>query len=294
MKRQRSALAGIAFALIAVACFAILDTTTKFVSAGVPLVMALWFRYFFQAASTTVIMLPMHGRALLRTEHPKFHVARGLLLLCSSLMAFFSLRAMPVGEFTAIVMITPLAVTVLAAVWLKERVSLLRWLLVVGGFVGTLIIIRPGSQSYGWSALLPLGLVASNASFQVLTSKMARTEQAATMHFYTGWVGALVSALALPFVWVTLDSGQLWALLILMGTAATIGHFLLILAYGNAPATTLTPYLYMQIAFAMFFGWLVFAHLPDRWSVLGIALIAVCGAGGAWLTARERRPAAGL
>ena len=291
MKRQRSALAGIA---IAVACFAILDTTTKFVSAGVPLVMALWFRYFFQAASTTVIMLPMHGRALLRTEHPKFHVARGLLLLCSSLMAFFSLRAMPVGEFTAIVMITPLAVTVLAAVWLKERVSLLRWLLVVGGFVGTLIIIRPGSQSYGWSALLPLGLVASNASFQVLTSKMARTEQAATMHFYTGWVGALVSALALPFVWVTLDSGQLWALLILMGTAATIGHFLLILAYGNAPATTLTPYLYMQIAFAMFFGWLVFAHLPDRWSVLGIALIAVCGAGGAWLTARERRPAAGL
>ena len=221
-------------------------------------------------------------------------MARGLLLLCSSLMAFFSLRAMPVGEFTAIVMITPLAVTVLAAVWLKERVSLLRWLLVVGGFVGTLIIIRPGSQSYGWSALLPLGLVASNASFQVLTSKMARTEQAATMHFYTGWVGALVSALALPFVWVTLDSGQLWALLILMGTAATIGHFLLILAYGNAPATTLTPYLYMQIAFAMFFGWLVFAHLPDRWSVLGIALIAVCGAGGAWLTARERRPAAGL
>ena len=294
MKRQRSALAGIAFALIAVACFAILDTTTKFVSAGVPLVMALWFRYFFQAASTTVIMLPMHGRALLRTEHPKFHVARGLLLLCSSLMAFFSLRAMPVGEFTAIVMITPLAVTVLAAVWLKERVSLLRWLLVVGGFVGTLIISRPGSQSYGWSALLPLGLVASNASFQVLTSKMARTEQAATMHFYTGWVGALVSALALPFVWVTLDSGQLWALLILMGTAATIGHFLLILAYGNAPATTLTPYLYMQIAFAMFFGWLVFAHLPDRWSVLGIALSAVCGASGAWLTARERRPAAGL
>ena len=95
-------------------------------------------------------------------------------------------------------------------------------------------------------------------------------------------------------MWVTLDSGQLWALLILMGTAATIGHFLLILAYGNAPATTLTPYLYMQIAFAMFFGWLVFAHLPDRWSVLGIALIAVCGAGGAWLTARERRPAAGL
>jgi drug/metabolite transporter (DMT)-like permease len=294
VKRQRSALAGIAFALIAVACFAVLDTTTKFVSASVPLLMALWFRYFFQAASTTVIMLPMHGRALLRTGHPRFHVVRGLLLLCSSLFAFFSLRAMPVGEFTAIVMITPLAVTVLAAVWLKERVSPLRWLLVVGGFVGTLIIIRPGGQSYGWSAFLPLGLVASNASFQVLTSKMARTEQAATMHFYTGWVGALVAAVALPFVWVTLHDWHLWALLILMGTAATIGHFLLILAYGNAPATTLTPYLYMQIAFAMLFGWIVFAHLPDRWSVLGIALIAVCGAGGAWLTARERRPAAGL
>lgn len=289
MKRTPSALAGIAFALTATACFAVLDTSTKYVSLSVPVLMAIWFRYLFQAASTSIVMLPLHGRALLRTEHPRYHLVRGLMLLATSVFAFFSLQALPVGEFTAIVMITPLAVTLLAAVWLKEKVSGLRWLFVVGGFVGTLIIIRPGGHAYGWSALLPLGTVASNAWFQVLTSKMAKTENPATMQFYTGWVGTLVATLALPFVWVGIASWSLWAILLLMGAMGTVGHFLLILAYTRAPTPTLTPYLYAQIGFAMLAGWLVFGHLPDQWAIIGIALIAVCGACGAWLTSIEGR-----
>jgi drug/metabolite transporter (DMT)-like permease len=286
------ALAGIALAVAAVACFSALDTTTKFVSAWVPLLMALWFRYCFQAVATTLVVLPLRGLAALRTQHPKFQCLRGVLLLTSSLFAFASLKYMPVGEFTAIVMVSPLAITVLAATVLKEKVSPVRWLLVAGGFVGTLLIIRPGGETFNWASLLPLGLVGTNAWFQVLTSKLARTEDPLTMHLYTGWVGTLLATLALPFVWAAIPHWWLWVALGFMGFMATVGHFMLILAYQRAPASTLTPYLYAQIAFSMLGGWLVFSHVPDEWSLVGMVFIAVCGAGGAWLTVRENRIAA--
>jgi drug/metabolite transporter (DMT)-like permease len=280
---------GVVFAITAVACFATLDTTTKYVSAAVPVLMALWFRYAFQAIATTVVVWPGRGSQVLITRHPKFQCLRGGLLFLSSLFAFFSLKYMPVGEFTAIVMITPLVITLLAATTLGEKVSGMRWLLVAGGFIGTLTILRPGQEAFDWTMLLPLGLVASNAWFQVLTSKLVRTEDPVTMQFYTGWVGTLLASLSLPFVWTTPDSWVTWGWLILMGLMATVGHFLLILAYARAPAATLTPYLYAQIGFAMLGGWLVFSHVPDGWSLLGMALVAVCGAAGAWLTVRESR-----
>ena len=282
-------LAGIALVLSACACFSALDTTTKFVSASVPLLMALWFRYAFQPIATTLSVLPVRGMSALRTLHPKFQCLRGVLLLVTSLLAFASLKYMPVGEFTAIVLITPLAITVLAATVLQERVSPMRWGLVAGGFAGTLMIIRPGGQAFSWVSLLPLGLVITNAWFQVLTSKLARTEDPVTMHLYTGWVGALLTSLALPLVWTALPVWWLWAALCFIGLMATVGHYFLILAYQRAPAATLTPYLYGQIAFSMLGGWLVFSHVPDDWSMLGIAMIAICGAGGAWLTVRESR-----
>lgn len=285
----RAELAGIALVLGAGACFSALDTTTKGVSASVPLLMALWFRYAFQAVATTAVVLPWRGWGVLRTRHLPFQCLRGVLLLTSSLLAFLSLRYLPVGEFTAIVMMAPLAVTLLAATVLKEHVSALRWTLVAGGFAGTLVIIRPGGESFSWAMLLPLGLVASNAWFQVLTSRLARTEDPVTMHLYTGWVGTLLASLALPFAWAWLDNPWLWAGLCFMGLMATVGHFMLILAYRNAPASTLTPYLYAQIGFAMLGGWLVFSHVPDGWSLLGMTLIAACGAAGAWLTVHEAR-----
>lgn len=250
--------------------------------------MGVWFRYAFQAAATTLVLLPRYGRALLRTEHPRFQLLRGSLLLVSSTLAFFSLRYMPLAEFTSVVLIAPLVVTLLAATTLKEEVSPLRWALVAGGFAGTLVILRPGGTVFSWAILLPLCLVITNAWFQVLTSRLAQTEQPVTMHFYTGWVGTLIATIPLPFVWTALPGWQGWALLCLMGLLATVGHFLLILAYQRAPASTLTPYLYAQIAFAMLGGWLMFSHVPDATSLFGIVLIAVCGAAGAWLTVRER------
>lgn len=282
-------LAGISLVLVAVACFATLDTATKVSTATVPILMGIWFRYAFQAVATTVVVLPKHGLAILGTAHPRFQLLRGALLLASSTLAFFSLRHMPVAEFTSVVLVSPLVVTLLAATTLGEEVSPLRWTLVAGGFAGTLVILRPGGAVFSWAILLPLGLVVTNAWFQVLTSRLARTERPLTMHLWTGWVGTLLATIPLPFVWQSLPSWRDWAVLCLMGFMGTVGHFALILAYQRAPASTLTPYLYAQIAFAMCGGWLVFAQVPDATSLAGIAGIAVCGAAGAWLTVRERR-----
>lgn len=282
-------LSGIGFAILAVACFATLDTTTKHVSAGIPVLVVIWFRYAVQVVLTSAVVLPMRGRSVLRTEHPRFQMLRGTLLFLCSLLAFYSLKFLPVGEFTAMAMLSPLVVTLMAGWILKEHVRGLRWLLVAGGFVGTLVIVRPGGHHFDWSLVLPLGLVLTNSWFQVLTSKMARTEDPITMHFYTGWIGTLLSSLTLPFFWEMPGTWTVWLELLLIGVMGTVGHLFLIMAFARAPAATLAPYTYVQIGFAVLGGWLVFSHVPDQWSLLGMLLITLCGAIGAWLTARESR-----
>jgi drug/metabolite transporter (DMT)-like permease len=283
--------AGIFLAVLAMACFSVLDTATKWLSFSVPIMVAMFFRYLFQALATTAAVLPRRGPALWQTHHLGLHVLRGLLLLVTSLFGFLSLKHMPVGEFTAIVLVTPLVVTLLAARMLHEHVSTLRLVLVAGGFVGTLVIVRPGGQSFSWVLLFPVGVVISNTAFQLLTSRMTRSEDSTTMQFYTGWVGAGVAALALPWVWVTITDWHVWLGLVVAGLMGTLGHFFLILGYKRAPAATLMPYMYLQIGFAMLAGWIMFSHIPDHWSLVGMALIALCGAAGAFLTAHESRAA---
>ena len=282
-------LAGIGFVILSVACFAILDTTTKHISASVPILLALWFRYLIQAVFSTVFFLPKRGMSLFRTEHPKFQMVRGALLFGSSLCAFFGLKYLPVGEFTAIASITPLVVTLMGALSLGEKVRKLRWALVLGAFAGTMVIVRPGSQHFDWVLIFPLVLILTNSGFQLLTSRMARTEDPVTMNVLTGWVGTALGAFLLPFVWELPTDWFVWAQLLLMGSFATVGHYLLILAFSKAPAAVLTPYFYTQIVFAMLGGWLIFDHMPDHWTLVGIGVVTLCGALGAWLTVRESR-----
>lgn len=280
---------GILFAIAAVALFACFDAGVKVASAIASVGMVVWARYMVQVGVTAVTVLPRRGTALLKTARPGLHLLRGLSLLTLSVLAFFGLQAMPVGEFTAIVMLTPLLITLLAAFTLGERVAPLRWVLLAGGLVGALVVIRPKGEAHdlGWAALLPFGLVVSNAMFQLITSRLARTENPATTQFYTGLTGAVLTSALLPWSWQTLTPAG-WALLVLLGVLSTSGHFLLILGYMRAGATTLTPFLYFQIVFATLVGWLWFDHAPDAATLGGIAIIASCGVLGTWLSNREQ------
>ncbi len=285
---SRSPALGIGFAVLAMACFSVMDVTNKVLVAGMPLLMALWFRYSFQAVATTLAVLPRRGWTLFETRHLGLHLLRGSLLLICSVLAFISLQHMPVGEFTAIAMLTPLAVTLLARFLMREHVSPLRWVFVVSGMLGALLIVRPGSHMALDTAWLPMIMVLSYAAFQILTSHMARTENPLTMHFYTGWVGTLIASVMVLGAWTTdLSLGQ-WAMLVLIGVTGTLGHYLLILAFAHAPASSITPFLYSGIAFATLAGWLVFAHVPDGMALMGIVLIACSGLAAGWLGVREQ------
>lgn len=286
-----SPLKGIALAVGAMACFAALDTTTKLVGIAVPVVMLLWVRYLFQTLFTAATLLPRRGRRLLHTDHPRLQIARGALLASASTLAVASLRHIGVGEFTAIVSLTPLLLTLMAGLMLGERVSALRWTLVAGGFAGVLMIIQPGGEGFTLWTLGPLVILLLNTGFQLLTAKLARLEDPVTMQLYTGAVGAVGFSLLLPFVWQPLTALQ-WGLIGLLSTFGTVGHGMLVHSYGHAQASTLTPYLYFQVGFAMLGGWLVFAHAPDAWALLGVTLIALCGVVGTWLSGREQRAAA--
>ena len=290
--QARRTLVGIALVVLTTALFCAQDTTGKVVvMAGVPVLMAVWVRYVVQAFLTIAAILPTQGRRILVTRRPLQHAIRGLLLLGCTGIQFAALLYLPVGEMTALALTAPLVITLIAATFLRERVSALRWTLVGGGFAGTLLIVRPdsGSFTHPMAIILPMCHVACNSAFQILTSRMARTENPLTMHLYTGVVGALCATLAVPFVWQAVPMGSAWSLMLMMGLLGSISHFLLILAYQRAPAMTLTPYLYAQLAFAMVAGWLVFSHVPDGWATAGIILIGVCGAGGAWLATHESR-----
>lgn len=288
-QKKHTAWIGICLLLVAVLCFAALDTTSKRVTTEVPLLMAVWARYFFQALLTTGVVLPIKGLDVFKTKNPRQHITRGVLLVSVTGLAFASLQFMPVGEFTAIVMTVPLLVTLMATRLLGEHVSIQRVILVCAGFIGTLIIVRPGTQVFGWPLLIPLALVIVNAAFQLLTSKMARTEDAMTTQFYTTWVGTAMASVPLYWFWVPVTDTQVLLELVFMGVSGCIGHFLLILAFERSPAGTLMPYMYAQIAFAMLGDWLVFGHVPDHGSLLGIALIALSGIAGGLLTVYEIR-----
>ena len=274
---------GILLVILAMACFTGVDGMVKYLGALLPLVVAMWFRYMFQMTITAAVLLPRRGRTLFQTRHPWLQAMRGVSLAVSTSLAFLSLRYMPVAEFTAILTLTPMVITLVSVRAMGERVSRLRWLLLAGGLVGALMVIQPDKHDFEWVMLLPLALVLVSTGFQLLTSYLMRHDDPGTTHFLTGLVATLLASLALPFFWETPVGTSLWVMVCLLGVVSTLGHYLMILAYSLASPATLTPYLYFQIAFATLAGWLVFSQVPDRWSLLGIAMIAVCGVANSWL-----------
>ena len=283
-------LIGALFVLAAVTCFSGLDTTSKAINA-VPVMMLVWFRYVTQASVTALTQLPRRGTALLKTRHPWLHVLRGALIMSTSVSSFLSLRYIPVGEFTAILMLTPLLMMLVSALAFGEPVSRARWSLIALTFCGALLVVRPGADLLSPALLMPLLALALNTGFHLVTSRLARLDDVGTMQFYTGCTGAALATVALPFFWAPLDSWSTWALLGLVCLLSTAGHWMLIVGYAKAGVATLTPLLFAQIAGSTLLGWIVFSHVPDGWALVGICVIGLGGAACTWLSTRERAPA---
>lgn len=266
-------LRGMLLISIAVILFSVMDTISKYLTRYYPVTNVLWMRYLFHTLLIVAVVVPRHGLALVRTERLGIQVLRGLLLAGASLLFVTAIKYMPLAEATAIQFLSPLLVTLLAVLFLKETVELSRWLAILAGFSGVLIIIRPGSGIFTWASLLPLGTATLFASYQVLTRHFAGRESPYTLIFYPGIIGMLLLALTLPFAWVPPQSLSHVALLAIAGMIGGLSHLILIRAYELAPASRLAPFSYTQLIWVTLAGYI----FPDGLSLAGIAILTTSG-----------------
>lgn len=255
-----------------------LDATGKYLAIlGVPVLVVAWFRYVVHTLVSSAIVLPRRGLSLLHTHSLRGQLLRGVFMIGSTLLFFSVLKRVPLAEATAMNFMAPIFLMALAPWLLRERHRLHRWLGVVLGFAGMLIVVRPGTGLDAHGIVLGLATALTFAAFQIATRRLA-ADDPLTTNYYGGLIGTVVLTPMLPWVWELPQlSAVQWTLLLSTGLTGAIGHGLQSAAYARTPATLLAPYSYLQILSAAVLGWAVFDQLPDATTALGIACI--CGAG---------------
>jgi drug/metabolite transporter (DMT)-like permease len=258
-------------------CFSVLDSMIKYLSQTYPVTLLVWARYFVQALALAVWLGPQVGLRIVRTDNLTSQLFRGTVLLASSLCFMSALKVMPLAEVTALNYSTPAVVTILAVVFLDERMTPVRVAFVGAGLVGMLLIVRPGSGLFQGVALFALGAAWFYAMFQVVTRKIAN-EDWRTLMFYPALVGTLAMSFVVPFLdWPDAVRWQDVAMIVAGGLIATFGHFLFLRAFQTASASAVTPFTYMQLVWATLIGWIVFGTFPDFWTLVGMAVITGSG-----------------
>ncbi|MES2541915.1 MAG: DMT family transporter [Pseudomonadota bacterium] len=264
---------GVALMLTAMAILPIIDVFAKKLGqAGMPILIVVWARALFGGLMTLPFALRAEGPQAFRPAQPLRQLARAVLLFGATFLFFEALKHLPIADALAIFFVNPLVIVMLSALALRERVGTRRWAAVAVGFVGTLIIIRPGMVEVNPGTFLALGSGVALGTYLVLTRAMARGADAMVLNFQTSVVGAALMTLALPFLWIAPTPEQ-WAMLAALGVIATLGHVLITMAYEHGEASLLAPLAFTEIVMATILGWWFFADLPDRWTVLGVTIL---------------------
>jgi len=264
-----------------------LDATAKWLLREHLLVLVIWARYAGQMLVVTPFAVAAGGPGVLHTRRLPLHLARSAMLLLATICFFGGLTYLPLAEATSISFLAPLFVVALSWPVLGERAPRARWASAIAGFVGVLIVLRPGSAVFHPAALLMIGMALADALYGLLTRKLA-DENPHTSLFYSALVGTVGVSLALPFTaGAGLPSLRDGALFLLLGLLAGLGHWFLIRAYARAPVALLTPFSYLKMLWATLYGWLLFGQLPDAISGLGMAVIVGSGLALAWFERRR-------
>lgn len=276
---------GILMLILTVAGFSGMDAAAKWLNLREPALQTVAVRYAGAFLITACFLNPRTRPGILRSSRPGLQAVRGLCVLGSSLCGFTALKSLPITVVTSITFAAPLVVASLAGPVLGEKLGPRRAVAVVVGFLGVLVITRPGTAGFQPGTWLALGAAGCNASYLMMTRVLSRHDSSETTHFYTGLVGTLVSVpLALP-VWQTPAGAPMWLVIGFLSLAGAGAHWLLILAHQRAPASTLAPFFYAQLLFAAVVGAVVFGNVPDRWTVGGGSIVI---GSGLYLLYRER------
>ncbi|MEM9637236.1 MAG: DMT family transporter [Pseudomonadota bacterium] len=270
---------GILLMLCAWLLFAFVDTSAKWlVIAGFPAFQLAFMRY----AGHFVISLALIARGGLEKErfqtgHMWQVVSRAMLLITATLSNFYALNFLPLTVTSAIMFSSPVIICALSGPLLGERVGPWRWFAILLGFAGVLIVIRPFGEAFHIAMLLPLFNSVSLALYSIMTRRLAGVVATETMQFYMGALGTAVMLPMAVWAWQWPDNAADWLILIGLGVFGWAGHQLLTNAHRFGSANTLMPYTYSFMIYLSILSYLVFAHVPDRWTVIGAAVIVVSG-----------------
>ena len=270
------ALRGIALFIAASVSFACMNTLAKFAAQGLHTVEVTWGRYFFSLLFLALLVRRLPSKRPLASARPALQIGRSALLLGVTLLFFASIPHMPLVDAVAIGQTTPLIVTALAGPLLGETVGARRWAAVCVGFIGVIVIIRPGFGAIDWPALVMFVAATLNALYHLSTRVLSNVDRPETAVVYTALFGAGVLSLLLPVVWTAPELWEFGELLIL-GALGFASQYLLVMAYARAPASTLAPYAYLIIVWLGVLGYLVFGEIPDLWTIVGTVVIAAAG-----------------
>jgi len=279
---------GIVLAILAMMVFATQDAVTKYLAQSYSAPQIVWIRYLLFSVFALILATRQRPlRMVLSSRRPILQIVRSLIIVAEIAIFVVAVRVLPLADAHALLATTPLMVTALSALFLGEAVGIRRWAAVGMGFVGVLVILRPGLTVLQPGALLALGAAFLFAVYLVLT-RVIRTDDGETSLLYMALVGAAVMTLLGPAYW-TWPTPAHWAWLVALSITSSLGHFLLIKALAAAPASTLQPFNYMLLVWATITGYVVFGHFPDAWTVTGAAIVV---ASGLYTILRERRLAA--
>ncbi|MEO8544909.1 MAG: DMT family transporter [Burkholderiaceae bacterium] len=277
---------GIVMVSVTTLSFAALDSSAKWLVMVLPVFQVVWLRFVTHSLLGILVLTPKYGWALYRTGQPRLQMLRALMQAVMTALNFWALQYLPLDVTGAIQFSVPILIAVISAKLLGERLDVRRWIAILVGFSGVLLIVRPGGQGFHPAIILSLINAVLYALFNMLTRRLAATELPATTQL---WSALGAAALLTPLGvmnWTPPPDAISWFLVLSMGAFGGLGHLMVTQAHRYASAAVLGPFLYQQIIYMTLFGWLIFGHVPDV-TVIGGASIVV--ASGLYLLYREFR-----
>ena len=266
----------IIFSLLGWMFLPVMDGLAKYLSADLPILQITWARYFFTVFFTLPIMFFFFNKQLIWSDKPKLQILRGLILLFANICFFYSISVIALAKALTLAFIAPLIVTAFSPLLLGEKVGLKRWTAVVIGFIGSLVVIRPGFLEINLASFSALGTGFLYGFYLIITRKLCTSDNPLLTLLITGMVGAVLVSLIIPFYWVKPTINQ-WSLMAGIGIFACIGHLFLILSLKYADASKLAPLGYTEIIPNVLIGYYFFSEIPDSWTYLGLVIIVLSG-----------------
>lgn len=273
--------------LSAFLCFSIMDTSAKWlVAATIPALQVAWLRYVGHLIVALAVYTPRHGKNMFKSENPRLQCARALSLLLATCLNFSALQYLPLTITIAIFFVSPLMVCLLSIPVLGEKVGLKRFVAVLVGFCGVLVVIEPWGQQFDPHVFISIAAMLCTSSYFVLSRVIAGLDDNATTQVFVSGLGTMLLAPIALFFWIWPASLHDWTLLFLIGALGMLGHSMVTYAHRFAEASVLAPTVYSQMIFIAMLSWIVFREPPDRKTIIGTLIIA---GSGLFIWFRERQ-----